>query len=273
MTNPFYLYSRSNFAMAGNELEVFQEIFGSENTSDLIADIPTGSLVIPRFRAIPYGDELEREVHRAGSTLINSYRQHRNVADLFTWVGVLGKLTAPAYTIDAIPYLPEDEYFVKGETNSIKNNWFESAYAANKKDLTSVVRNVLNDQYVGHQKIVIRPFQNFRKLGEAVDGRPVFHERRVFVLDGQVLSEGFYWSSFSDEYGDTVAIDETKYRETVSAALEKVSHIARFLVVDLAEYPDGSWSVIELNDGCMSGLSENDPVELWSNFRKLAKDD
>lgn len=266
---PFYFYSASNTPIAQGDLEAFQKVFGKERTSDLIADVPQGSLVIPRFRAIPYGQELEREFARKKCTLINSFKEHRRIADLFSWVNDLGELTAPAFMIDDIPNLPQGEYFVKGETNSIKNNWFESAYARNKKDLVSVVRNVLNDQYVGHQKIVIRPFQNFRKLGEAVDGRPIFHERRVFILDGQILTEGFYWSNFSEEYGSVMPLDERLYRETLSRAIEKISHVARFIVIDLAEYPDGSWSVVELNDGCMSGLSDNDPETLWANFKRI----
>lgn len=269
---PFYLYSKSNVEMAGNnELEVVESIWGKENTSTLITDIPKGSTVIPRFRSIPFGEELEQEIKALGSTLINSHHQHRNIANLYNWVNLLEGLTAPAYRIDEIPNLPEGEYFIKGETNSIKNNWFEKAYAATKADVIKVALNVLNDQYVGNQEIVIRPYQKFRKLTEAVDGRPVFHERRVFVLNGQVISDGFYWSSFIDEIGDTKTINPTEYKRVLDEAISRISHLAPFVVIDLAEYEDGSWGVVELNDACQSGLSENNPEELWSNFKNILK--
>ena len=263
MEQPFYFYSHSNVGMAGDELAVVTDLFGHENVSDLLADIPPNRVVFPRFRAIPFGAELEREVAARGSVLINSYPQHRAIADLFSWVADLDGLTPPAYTLDDMPYLPEGEYFVKGETNSIKNNWFSSAYAATKSDLIRVVGNVMGDQYVGSQSIVIRPFQHYRKLTDAVDGRPVFHERRAFVLDGQVLSSAFYWSSFADEYGDTEPLVAGAYERTLNEAVSRIGDLARFIVIDCAEYEDGTWGVIELNDGSMSGLSENDPSDVW----------
>lgn len=263
---PFYFYSQTNTAMAPGELSVVKNIFSEPYTSDLIHNIPENSLVFPRFRSIPFGEELDREIQARGSRLINSYTDHRNIADLFNWVDLLGNLTPKAYTIEELPNIPEGKYFVKGETNSKKNRWFESSYASNKADLMNVIFNLQGDQYVGTQKLAIRPFQTYRKLGEAVDGRPIFHERRIFVLDGQIVSEGFYWSSFADEYGATEIIDKDLYKKTLEEAIARVKHLARFIVIDLAEYPDGSWGVIELNDGCMSGISENDPRTLWTNI-------
>lgn len=265
---PFYFYSQTNVAMAPGELTVVKDIFGEGSYSDLIYEIPEDSIVIPRFRSIPFGEELDREIQARGSKLINSYREHRAIADLFNWVNLLHELTPKAYTVDELPHIPEGEYFVKGETNSKKNRWFESAYASNKAELMSVIFNLQGDQYVGTQKLAIRPFQHYRKLGEGVDGRPIFHERRIFVLDGKIVSEGFYWSSFADEFGDTAILNQALYENTLAEAIARVKHLARFIVIDLAEYPDGSWGVIELNDGCMSGISENDPTVLWSNIYK-----
>jgi len=40
-------------------------------------------------------------------------------------------------------------------------------------------------------------------------------------------------------------------------------------VVDVARTESGEWIVIELNDGQQSGLSDNDPDQLYSNMKKM----
>lgn len=230
-----------------------------------LVEIPRGSLVVPRFRAIPFGAELEQEVLSAGSKLINSYREHRAIADLYSWVHLLEGLTAPAYSVEDLPRLPEGAYFVKGETNSKKADWFSSAFAPNRAKLIEVVGNLLKDQWIGTQKLAIRPFQQYRKIGEDVTGRPIFHERRAFYYRGELLSEAHYWNG--DDYGRPEPLDSAAYSEVQKDALLRVGHLAPLLVIDYAEYEDGSWGVVELNDGSMAGLSENDPIRVWDWLR------
>lgn len=237
-------------------------------------DIPAGSTVIPRYRAIPFGNLLQDEVEHLGSHLINSYREHRNIADSSAWAYLLdgsdgeAALTPRQYGVHDIPHLPEGEWFVKGETNSLKLKWLEGSYAPTTADLHRIVSVVQNDTYIGNQDVVIKPFQRYRKLATGLNGQPIFHERRVFVLDSQIASEAFYWSSWTDEVGE-VSYDRTAYESALQDAISRVSHLARFVVIDMAEYADGSWGVVELNDGSMSGLSDNDPAVLWGNVASL----
>lgn len=261
--NPFFFYSDTTQRNQPDELSVVKRLFGEGNVSSSLLDIPTGSVVIPRFRAIPFGRELEEEVQRMGSTLANSYAQHLTVANLFNWVPLLDGLTAPAYHDYEVPYLPEGEWFVKGVTNSIKNRWFECCYAPTTSALPMVVRNNQLDTYVGSQEIVIRPFQHYRQIGVAVDNRPVFNERRCFVFNSELVSVGDYWSSFPEL--KTAAFSESEFNDTVQEVISKVGDLAQFLVIDFAENPDGTWQVVELNDGCMSGLSENTPELVWGS--------
>lgn len=249
-----------------DEIAEFKAIHGEYQTGSNLAEIPAGSIVIPRYRMLPFGRELEQEVASLGSRLINTFRQHRHIADLMNWVPLLEGLTAPVYQQHEVPYLPEGEWFVKGETNSIKNRWFECCYAPTTKDLPTVVRNNMLDVYVGSQPIYIRPFQHYRQVATAVDGRPVFNERRVFVYEGKVISEGNYWVSQMEE--EVSPLDESKMWATINEAVDRTSDLADFYVIDVAEYPDGTWSVVELNDGSMSGLSANDPHTVWSGMKK-----
>lgn len=255
----------SSFPEIKEEIRIASEILGEDRVGSNIVKIPKGSTVITRYRSLPFGQELENEIQSLGSTTINSYKQHRNIANLFNWVNILKDYTAPAYTVDDIPYLDEGEWFVKGETNSKKNQWFDCCYAPNKKELMRVVRNNMNDAMIGYQDIAIRPFQNFRQLSTSVDNRPVFNERRVFVFKGEILSLGDYWSS-QPEVLNTPALDESLFDETLTKVIELTKELANFYVIDMAEHENGSWSVVELNDGCMSGISENDPEILWNNL-------
>lgn len=268
---PWVLVPASSQLLEDDERFVLEDVLQG-CVSETLAGIPQDALVFTRFRSIPFGKELEADIRQHGCEPVNSYRQHRNIADLFTWVGLLEGLTAPAFTIDDMSYLPEGEYFVKGETNSLKNRWFQACYVSEKSELMNVVRNVQDDMYVGDQRVVIRPFRNFRQVGEMIDGRPVFNERRFFVLDGCVVSEGFYWSPWSVDFGEPDVIDRKKLDATLSEVISRVQHLARFLVIDMAEFEDGSWEVVELNDGNMSGLCDNDPFVLWSGVVEVLGD-
>lgn len=267
MGRPFYFYSKSLSRQSGDDLATVETIFGVEGMGDLIGIIPRGSLVIPRFRAIPFGEELQREVELHGSQLINSYEQHRNIADIFSWAHELEGLTAPVYGVESIPELPEGAYFLKGETNSRKNDWFQSAYAPTKKRLLEVLGNLQADSYIQGQRIAIRPFQDFRQLGTQVDGRPYFNERRAFILDGELLSEAFYWSGYLAD-GGVAPEPDAEYWATLAEAIARTSHLSRFYVIDLAEHSSGGWQVVELNDGPMSGLSENDTEAVFGELHR-----
>ena len=266
----YYLYTESVRDVLG-EIDAAREVFGEENMGTLLTEIPENRLVIPRFRAIPFGADLEREVANRGSALVNSYHQHRNIADIFAWCGELEGLTPPCFTVEDVPYLPEGKYFVKGETNSKKGDWLGSAYAPSKAALVEIMGRLRGDSLLGHQRLVIRPFQEFRRIGEAITGQPIFHERRAFILHGELLTHAYYWSSHVEELGVPEILHEDSYWRTLDEAISRVKHLAPFVVIDLAEYPDGSWAVVELNDGSMSGLSENDPRVLWRRFLEVAE--
>jgi hypothetical protein len=277
--NVVLLTSRPTLAEQGEELGPIAAALGPDAVQELVSDIPKGSLVVPRYRAIPFGELLEREVSAAGSTLVNSYHQHRNLADSSAWIHLLGDLTAPSYGIQDLPHLPEGEWFVKGETNSLKNRWSDACYAPTTKDLITVVNNFQADSFLANQRVAIKPFVHFRQLengtGDAIfslSGQPIWNERRVFILDGQVISEGFYWTTFEDEASEytMTKLAPAKFTETLNEAITRVAHLARFVVIDLAELPNGEWRVIELNDGSMAGLSGNDPQTLWTNFLRVA---
>jgi len=265
MTTPFVLYRDSTLSGTA-ELDAI-------HSTDLLAssaaeDIPAGSVVFPRFRSIPFGQQLEESVQAAGSELVNSWAEYLYISNLHGWVADLGDLTPAAYKVQEIPNLPEGEYFIKGETNSVKHEWLSSAFAPNLAAVDAVVKNLRGHGVVGSQELVIRPFVRYRELAVMETGQPVFNEWRVFILNGQVMAKGFYWSQQQhrfDEQQIQPLIPE-EFQKAVDAAIQAVGDKVSFVVVDFAEKPDGTWQVIELNDGNMSGLCGVDPDELWSNI-------
>ncbi len=263
----FHPGSTSAYPELQADLDALDEL--SIPHGSLLPEIPAGSLVVPRFRMIPFGRELEDEVTLLGSRLINSYREHRNIANLYNWVHLLVGLTPPAYGLEDIPRLPEGEYFLKGETNSKKSDWFGSAYAPNKASLLKIAHSVLSDQYVGSQQLAIRPFQKYREIGKAVNGRPIFHERRAFYYRGELLTEAHYWNV--DDFGAPEPLNPPSYARTQELAKLAVGELADFLVIDYAEYEDGSWGVVELNDASMAGLSANSALDLWGRLRNIVR--
>jgi hypothetical protein len=42
-----------------------------------------------------------------------------------------------------------------------------------------------------------------------------------------------------------------------------------YYVIDVAKTESGEWIVVELNDGQMSGLSENNPDTLYGNLKQV----
>lgn len=232
---PYFLYSYTIERESPGELEAAISVFGEDSCGVNVCSIPPNSLVIPRFRAIPFGRELEAEVLSQESKLVNSYLQHCSIANIFAWAPLLQDLTPACYKLEDYRSFPEGAYFLKGETNSLKNSWFTSSFAASKSDILKIASRIQEDLWTSQQEVVIRPFQNYRQLGVMVDGRPLFHERRAFFYEGELLSEAWYWSSCRDLVEGDPTLDKNKYWSTVGEAISRVKHLAPFLVIDFAE--------------------------------------
>lgn len=273
MTNqvPYILFRRS--LVDNEEVEAAKKHF---NVVFQHEEIPSGSLVIPRYSALPYYEYLEEGIRALGSSMINTYRQHRYVADMQNWYQDLRTSTPKTWFSLSEVYAtrselkPDLSFVLKGSTNSMKQQWNTHMFAQTFDDISKVHSNLMVDSLIGTQPIYIRKFISLRKVGVKINGQPVTEEYRVFVLDGKILTKAFYWS----EYYDVVAPqdqDPTNIPEGfLSDVIANVGDSIRFWVVDVARTEKGSWMVVELNDGCQSGLSMTDPNQLYENlFRSL----
>ena len=84
-----------------------------------------------------------------------------------------------------------------------------------------------------------------------------------------MISGGFYWSNFVEDLAGEDLSPDNVPQEFLERVTSRIGHKIPFYVVDIARKADGGWVVIELNDGQMSGLSENDPRVLYKNLREL----
>jgi len=255
------------------EADVVHKYFECTNTRMFCKD----NLVIARFSALPFFEELEQDLGYVGCRMINTYEQHRYIADLGNWYMDLAEFTP--YTWDQLHRIPEEGPFIlKGETNSKKFLWNSHMYACDKKAAIEVHGRLMADSMLQYQKIYIRKYIPLEVLDSGLQGLPITKEYRFFVYKRKILSGGFYWSSHSEEIRDKgICIDPDEVpRDFLNAIIEKIqntelSEPPNYYVIDVAKTAAGEWILIELNDGMQSGLSDNNPDILYKNLKTALK--
>ena len=245
-----------------NERLIAEKYF---NVIDLRTEVKPNETIICRYSALPYYDELEKDVLLQGSKLINSHKQHLYVADLKNWYYDLSDFT-PKTWFDLSQVDSDGPFVLKGSTNSRKQLWKSHMFAANKKEMMEVYCRLLDDSLIQHQGIYVRQYEELNNFGrDTITGAPISKEFRCFFYKTKLLAKGFYWSQHSE--GIDVGVDEVP-DELLNKIAEVVAPNINFWVADVAQKKDGEFILIELNDGQMSGLSCVDPDELYRNLRK-----
>jgi hypothetical protein len=222
-------------------------------------------LVIGRYSVLPYYSELVKDL--TPTPLVNSHKQHRWIAD-FQYYEILRDYTPETWD-DTNIYLSTHPgpFVVKGKTNSRKYDWNKAMFAKTRRDAMNVAGCLKSDMFIGCQDIIYRKYVPLRKFEEGLNGLPFTNEWRFFYYKTHRLSYGYYWSSASEETILAAQISDKglKLADDLSVIVSK--HV-NFYVMDIAETESGDWILIELNDGQMSGLSENNPHTLYSNLRE-----
>jgi hypothetical protein len=227
--------------------------------------LPPNELVVGRYSVLPFYREVEEELELIQCKLVNSYKQHRYIADIENWYNDLSMYTPKTWF--RWDNLPKDMSFVvKGRTNSRKFNWNRQMFAETREDLSRVIYSLMDDSLVRDQGVCIREYVPLHRYDTAINGLPITNEWRVFFYQNKILAGGYYWSNYEEcapyEFKD---LPKEAYRLLADVSQIVAAH-TNFYVVDIAETAGGNWIVIELNDGQQSGLSMIDPIEMYTSL-------
>lgn len=260
------------------ELAIAQKYFSVVESR---VNIPN-SLVIARYSALPFYNELERDLKLQNSRLINSYLDHQYIANFDYYHDLnespVGKdsngktlfLTPEScFELSKIPEW-DNGYVVKGRTNSRKHQWNGKMFVKTRKEAIELALELeQNDPLVREQGFVVRKFEPLKVFEYGINGLPFSNEWRCFFYKEQLLSIGYYWT-----VAQNIPTKESLPPEAYAIAQKAASILSQrvdFFVVDIAETADGRWIVIEVNDGQMSGLSDNNPETLYQNLANALK--
>lgn len=231
----------------------------------------TNRLVIPRYSALPFYRELERDLQLQGSRMINNYMEHDYIAS-FDYYFDLEEFTPKSYfSLQDVPRNTNKQFVVKGKTNSRKQQWKEKMFAPDYQSLVNLYLELSADPLIGNQGVVIREFEPLENFGTSLNGLDFANEWRFFFYKNTLLSYGYYWSS-GEVIPDKSSLDPQAL-ELASQIAQIASQRTNLFVLDLAKTKTGKWILIEMNDGSMSGLSENNADELYANLAKAIADD
>lgn len=227
----------------------------------------TGESVICRYSALPFYRELEMDLNEIGLSPINSFHEHTYIANM-DWVYDLEDMTFPTWF--RLEEVPKDiPLVIKGRTNSRKFEWNSKMYSDSWDKTVDISSELMNDPLIGPQGLAFRKFEKLVTYEIGINGMPMTNEWRVFFYRGDVVDYDFYWSIM--EQNERMGRDEFK-KTGLRFAIDAATKIdVPFMVIDVAQRIDGSWVVVEVNDGQMSGLS-NIPAERFYENLKMVVD-
>lgn len=241
------------------ELTSATDVFGKANvftSRTKLSLAKPGAMVVGRYSCLPWYKELEEDLEATGCHLINTHRQHAYVADLRNWYDDLESLTPKTwFELSAVPK-DGGPFVLKGETNSAKFLFDTHMYAANYTAATEVYSRLSKDNLIGQQDIYIRQYEPLVKLADGLHGLKITEEYRFFVYRRKVICGGYYWASHVDDL-ETVRVPDPNVvpQKFLEEVIDRIQDQCNFYTIDVARKQDGTWIVIELNDGCQAGLS------------------
>jgi len=238
------------------ELQIVKNIFP---TITYRSEIQKDDLIIGRYSVLPYYKELEVDVNNLGGKLINSYEQYKWIAD-FQWYEALEQYTFKTYFQPNI--LPEGKFVVKGKTNSKKQMWDTMMFAENKKQAIEIGWKLMQDPLICQQGVIYREYEPLITYEIGINGMRFTNEWRFFFYQESILTYAYYWG-IAEKTDHKLSEKALNFAKKIASIAKKYTN---FYVVDIAQKENGEWILVELNDGQMSGLSENKAKVLYKNL-------
>ena len=246
-----------------SELEICKKYFKViSNPGELFNSMKEHYTLLCRYSALPFYKEVSDTINEAGYKMLNSYEQHLFIAN-FRYYDIIKKYTPETY-FEYVDIPDKGPFIVKGVTNSRKFNWNTLMYAETKKDAIDIACDLDSDSLLSSQKKIVRKYYPLETFEIGINGLRFTNEWRVFCLGKEILCLGYYWSNAKDaESINGNIIWRQEARDFAAKIVPLISEFTNFYALDVAKTESGQWILIEINDGQMSGLSMNDPNELY----------
>lgn len=258
----YYRENVANIYAPDHEFKIASKYFDVTNSRMDCKD----RLVIGRYSVLPFYKELERDLKKIGSTLINSFEQHYFIAN-FNWYEHVKEFTPKTYFY--LQDVPKDEnksFVVKGRTNSRKQEWRTKMFANGYMQAANIYADLSTDPLLQNQGIIVREYVPLNILGHSIMGLPYANEHRFFFYKHCPLTNFFYWTD-CDKLG---SIGKEGFQFVYKIADILAEHL-NFFVIDVAEKENGDWILIEVNDGQMSGLNIDNADVLYERLAEEPK--
>lgn len=244
------------------EFEIAKQYF---NVVERRSQCPRGSTVVGRFSTLPFYRELWADLKEINSVLINSPEEHDWIANM-DWAQDLAKFTPDTYTDHDFYRAPQRAYVVKGRTNSRKSHWGTHMFARDKQEAMEVANRLMADPLIAQQGLVYREYVPLVTYSHGINGQPFTNEWRFFYLGSVRLCHGRYWTVAPNP--ELATMDELGMAFARQVA-EVACKFTEFFVLDIAQKLDGTWILVEVNEGSMAGLSECNPHDLYGGLKAV----
>jgi hypothetical protein len=233
------------------------------------------------YRGWMLGQDRYEQLHTAlqsrGLQLINDPAAYRFCHHLPEWYRTLAEHTPRSVWIptegpvsgaqlkEALDVFGDRPLIVKDWVKSQKHYWNEACFIPRASDAEAVQRVVSRFlQLQGTELtggLVFREFVELASVGaHSRSGMPLTCEYRLFFLDGSCFYRDRYWSE--GEYPDDVP--PSGHFEALADRVK-----SRFFTMDVAKTTDGRWIVVELGDGQVAGLPDQEQAATF--YRGLAE--
>ena len=201
-----------------------------------------------------------------GDRLVVHPTEYAAAAFLPNWVDVLGHRTpATIWTEDtdaqeawdeAIEVLGPPPWIIKDHLKSARDDWKTACFVPEGADFErfrDICQGLIDARgHLFERGLVVRRYVNLKRLPFVSRGAPVCDEHRVFFWRGKAIAHAPYHDL---EVPPLTTIPFPELGDLVDSP---------FFTADFGRLEDGSWTVIELNDGGGSGRPEHlDPWQLY----------
>lgn len=224
---------------------------------------------------------LHRRCDEQGYWLINNEKDYQLCHHFDGWYPILEDQTPLSIMIDrsdirtmmttVMKFMHDNDcaVIIKDYVKSIKHYWNEACFIpkdANALHVSKVLSTffAMKDDVNDFQgKLVVRKFIELKSIGKHnKSNMPLTKEFRSFVKSGKVIFTSKYWDQGSYD-GD---LPPDSFINEIARKIYEEIHSELF-TIDVAQLTDGSWTCIEIGDGQVSAIPDQE--DKLDFFRKL----